>query len=353
MPHKNINALDGLRGMAAYFVVISHFCGATKFGDKHLIFGRIGVMIFFILSGFLMGYIYLSNNKRPSASDIGRYLVRRFTRVYPLFLAIVLLSFISFNVYDPRVMFKITDENLWQHFLLLEGNSVLWTIPVEFLFYFTFIPILLFSHKYKTAVIYSLIGFMALNVMLDYPDFKASGYWFGYSSFFLAGVLVSYFYKAPDTEPKQTRVHDVAFIACLAFIPILVPETFYELFLKSSALPDGSSNRQTVDFYLLFMVIFLYTCLKSKLAGHLLGNKAFRFLGSISYTVYLIHIPILRYIRIKTDIDKNLFLYFVVLIVATTVIAYLIHKFFEKPVMNKLNSIYDKKFGKPKTAAET
>lgn len=346
MRHKNINALDGLRGIAAYFVVISHFCGATKFGDYHFILGRVGVMIFFILSGFLMGHIYLSNDGKPTPSDVARYLVRRFTRVYPLFIAIVLLCYISFHFYDPRVMFRINNENIWQHFLLLDGVSVLWTIPVEFLFYFTFIPVFIFSHKYKTAVIYSLVGLISLNVLLDFPSFKDEGYWLGYSSFFLAGVLVSYFYEPSVSQAKKVSVHDIIFVVCIAFIPLLVPQTFYEVFLESTALPDGSPNRQTVSFYLLFMAIFLYSCLKSNFADRILGHKSLRFLGSISYTVYLIHIPVLRYIRIKTDIDKNLFLYFVVLIVATTILAYLIHRFFEKPVMNKLNTSYEKRWGK-------
>ena len=351
MRKNNINALDGLRGLAAYLVVISHFCGAKKFGDGHFILGKVGVMIFFILSGFLMGYIYLWSDKKPKPIEVTRYLVRRFTRVYPLFIAILLISYFSFLYYHPRVMFKITNDNLLEHIFLLKGVSVFWTIPVEFFFYFTFIPILMFWHKFRPLIIYALIGVISINILLDFPRFRQQEFWLGYGSFFLAGVLVSAVYKTIKTSLNKTYLNDLVFVACIAFLPFLAPTIFDMFFEAGGKLETGKPRWDSIEFYLLFMVIFLYACLTSKLADRILGHKVFRFMGQISYTVYLIHIPVLRYIRIKTDIDKNLLLYFIVLIVATTVLSYLIHRFFEKPVMNKLNSAFDKKWGNPKKSS--
>src|ERR1700726_3367243 len=81
--------LDGLRGLAAYLVVLSHVSNKSNLWDT--LFGagggQIGVMLFFVLSGYLMGVLYLD---RPfTFAEVRAYVVRRIGRVLPLFYLVV------------------------------------------------------------------------------------------------------------------------------------------------------------------------------------------------------------------------------------------------------------------------
>ena len=77
-----IPALNGLRALAAYVVVISHFSSKSHFLDYPFWqSGRLGVMIFFMLSGFLMGHLYIETPL--SAGSLGKFFSRRLARVVP------------------------------------------------------------------------------------------------------------------------------------------------------------------------------------------------------------------------------------------------------------------------------
>ena len=82
MKQAIIKPLHGIRGGAAATVVIGHN-GIVK-GSPSL-----GVVLFFVLSGFLIGKLYL---ERPfKAAEVWTYLVARFARIYPLFAFVVIV----------------------------------------------------------------------------------------------------------------------------------------------------------------------------------------------------------------------------------------------------------------------
>ncbi len=97
--------LNGLRFIAAYFVIIGHIelfkfkAGLTTLISyeythpllSHL--GRQGVNIFFVLSGFLITYLLISEFKFTENINIGKFYIRRILRIWPLYFFIVLLSF--------------------------------------------------------------------------------------------------------------------------------------------------------------------------------------------------------------------------------------------------------------------
>ena len=132
---QEIRKLNTLRGLAAFIVLITHFSDATGWLDGVLggRAGQYGVMLFFLLSGFLMAHLYLD---RPFERGlIKRYAMARLGRVLPLFLLVVLTSFIA-----PYVgVSGFYDLSGWSYFiahlLFLEGESVLWSVAPEVHFY--------------------------------------------------------------------------------------------------------------------------------------------------------------------------------------------------------------------------
>lgn len=79
----HINYLDGWRGMAILFVLLSHF-----FHIDFMDAGRLGVDIFFVLSGTLMGNILFIKK-----TDLKTFYIRRFSRVIPVFLFFIVVLF--------------------------------------------------------------------------------------------------------------------------------------------------------------------------------------------------------------------------------------------------------------------
>ena len=186
-----IHSLTGLRGLAAFIVSISHCANQgmlpAMLGNG---FGQIGVMLFFILSGFLMGHLYLK--KKSSISNIKHYLIARIGRIFPLYFLLILLSvFISTAIYQD-FHYQITEVQIVLRALLfIDAPFEFWTIPVEVQFYAVFIvfwilyqrgtsPFLLTTFIALTAIpsilLYSKLGYVpALFSSYSVPFFVGIG----------------------------------------------------------------------------------------------------------------------------------------------------------------------------------
>lgn len=84
-----INGLDGIRALAAFLVILTHW--PNNF--LSLKFGWIGVNIFFVLSGFLITRILLQTKKRTFKEYIGHFYYKRALRIFPLYYAFLILGF--------------------------------------------------------------------------------------------------------------------------------------------------------------------------------------------------------------------------------------------------------------------
>ena len=93
---------DGVRGVAASTVVISHSANAglvPSFLGKG--FGQTGVVLFFLLSGYLMSKLYL--DQPCSFSILKNYLLRRIARILPLYLSALILSALLLYTFDLNI----------------------------------------------------------------------------------------------------------------------------------------------------------------------------------------------------------------------------------------------------------
>ena len=102
-----IRRLNTLRGIAALIVVISHFSNTSGLWGKVLGqgAGQFGVMLFFLLSGFLMSHLYWE--REPTSRTQLFYAVSRVARVIPLYLVVVFFSFIiptTYGIENIRIL---------------------------------------------------------------------------------------------------------------------------------------------------------------------------------------------------------------------------------------------------------
>ena len=91
--NQEIRRLNTLRGLAALIVVISHYSNDTLILGGLLGYGagQLGVMLFFVLSGFLMTHLYGTQALDSSAAK--RFAIARIARVVPLFVVVVIASY--------------------------------------------------------------------------------------------------------------------------------------------------------------------------------------------------------------------------------------------------------------------
>ena len=323
--NTEIRKLNSLRGLAALIVVLSHFSNELGLFNGMLGegAGQFGVMLFFLLSGFLMSHLYM--DRQFDAKACVAFVTARVARVVPLYLVVVLASFVSYQIFARVILYDIPDlYSLLSHLFMLSGVSVLWTIPPEIQFYALFIP-LWWLYSKRPELLFFLVGlviFILFLADLPRPTGKKFGFYIDVSilrslPYFLFGMMLGLLYSRWTPKRKSHYM-----ILVLVFIPVLYPKIFESI--------TGYEHRIWQDLSILlcmgwifFTVIFLVPD-----DNWILANKVGDFLGKISYSFYLLHMPIL--LALKPQITSYIHL-FVVFMLLSISIAYLSFKFIESP----------------------
>jgi peptidoglycan/LPS O-acetylase OafA/YrhL len=180
--NHHFSHIEGLRGLAAISIMLCHITiyGSLFFTKAQYlkmlehplckVIATSGVFldIFFIISGFLIGYLLIKQLKEGEGVNLGGFLLRRFARIYPLYLFVLLMAI-------PFSTGKF--HHVWTNILLI--NNILpmneqylnwsWTIAVEFQFYFVIATIIWLISKNiigkKTCCILA-VGFVLLPLII-------------------------------------------------------------------------------------------------------------------------------------------------------------------------------------------
>ncbi len=332
-----IRKLNTIRGIAALIVLVSHYSNDVKLFDGYLGngSGQIGVMLFFILSGFLMAHLYI--NRPWNADQSKNFLVARVARVLPLFYLVVLLSYLLTQFTNFRFMYPIDGlSDFLSHTLLLSGKSILWTIPAEIHFYliFVFLWLLYFKHKLAFYISITIITLLALffrldtyNYALGSLDLKLSILWA--IPYFLIGCFFGIIYTR-----VEFKKHGV-FVLALPALMIIYPNIFVDIFGMNHTMWNSP-----LIFAFLSVVFFAVVFLTPD-SNRFLANKIGDFLGKISYSLYLWHLPIL--IILYPYAKSNPLIFFFIFLAISLVASYLSFKLFESPCRKYLKRLIDKR----------
>lgn len=283
---RDIKQLTGLRGVAALGVVFHH--AASQDGGEWYLRGQPMVDIFFVLSGFVLGYVYLSREK----VDWRAFAVARFARIYPLHaataiamaFAAVLYAALSAGPWPFHINFVqaareatltmampiVGAEKLW--------NFPAWSISVEWWVYFTLFPLLAIygrrvSNRHALAIF--VISAIVLSILLHAGMGKPTRGWpaFLRAAVGFGGGWIA-FRMATTTPLALSRVQaDLLFAGMIAII-------------YASAPLLGDDAWFLIPFYPL-MVFGLATTDCS--ASRLLASRPLAWLGEISFSIYLVH----------------------------------------------------------------
>jgi peptidoglycan/LPS O-acetylase OafA/YrhL len=291
-----IRRLNTLRGLAALIVAISHYSNASGIWEKKLGAGAgsIGVTLFFILSGFLMAYLYFGQT--PNLKNVRNFAVARIARVIPLYYAIAIASYFLVK-YGPAYSAPYavcTEPILFSHLLFLHGESVLWTIPPEIQFYVLFALVWIFygrfgRNAYCLVVLLLIADFFSGNhndpIQIGELTFTADI--LKALPYFVAGSVmgtVYYRYKVPKEAKSQF------YLLALAFIPMLYPALYIAITGK------GYASWAETSLVLMLATIFFAVVFLIPDKNILLENPIGDFFGKISYSLYLLHLPVLSHL---------------------------------------------------------
>lgn len=312
----NFVALDGIRGIAALYVVINHSRGHLHIGGSEAILkkGDLGldffekfyygilqltalgsefVILFFVLSGFSIAY------SLKGKQSLGLFYLKRFIRLYPPYIvslvyAAAVYSLIQFYyplLNNGGVSVIDNTKDTFLNLIYINSGSYIaqfWSLPHEVLFYIIAPFCFLNQRNYYTISIICWIAGMILKI--DIPNNIIFNFLFHYNIFFALGIFVfnNYtFFERLFAFADKLKFY--LFIACV-FILLMIINLFFKLNQLTFCIAALSSIFLIVNFQ-----------------KYNITNSFIRYLGSMSYSLYLTHfasIYLFYLTLIKFDILK-------------------------------------------------
>jgi len=362
---KHYEILDGLRGVAAVLVVMFHIFETFTLGDnvKQIInHGYLAVDFFFVLSGFVIGYAY---DDRWNKMTIGGFFKRRLIRLHPMIIIAMIIGAATYYLQDCQYFPFIQETPVWKLLLVMligftlipvggsleiRGwtemhplNGPAWTLFFE---YIGNVLYGLFVRKFsKTLLAILVILAGAALVHLSVKQGDVIGGWsvapeqlrIGFTRLlypFFAGLLLSRLVK-----PGKIKN---AFLWCslLLIIVFAVPRI------------GGYDHKWMNGLYVAVSIIFIFPLIvymgaSGKVTGKF-SSKLCRFLGDISYPIYIIHYPFIYMytawvVNNRTYLEEasagailTLVLVSVLTLVVSIAVAWVSFKFYDVPVRNWL-----------------
>ncbi|VAW65699.1 hypothetical protein MNBD_GAMMA09-3265 [hydrothermal vent metagenome] len=345
-----LDSLDGLRGFAVLFVFLSHTSNVGIYflpGANFSGIGTFGVFLFFILSSFLLTYPFLIKKENAiSKKYLFNYFLRRFFRIFPLYLVYLLLALFSTIIFKNignfnkpiGVPFPLNLTDFTQHILLQQGKGVTWSIMVEFRYYFI-LPFLgiLFSILLKNKILPCLLTVIILSIISQYiwPDIDKieKGLRLGvYFPIFLMGSLMAVIHYNwvqlnNDSKASMQKTIEIAGILCLLIIFFLTPSSI-------SILAGYTVNAAEIhNHYILISMlwcIILFSSIHGKgLLRRFFESAALRYLGFISFSFYLFHIIGIRIVNHIPAVNESL--HGPLILLVTILISHISYKLIEQP----------------------
>jgi peptidoglycan/LPS O-acetylase OafA/YrhL len=319
--HKRIDTLDALRGLASFGVCYYHLTnGNPAFLPEGMLkasgyYGWLGVEVFFVISGFVIPYAL--RRAGYELRNYGTFVLKRVVRLDPPYLMtiglILVYYFLSFKapaLWDPRI--KITPVQILLHLGYVNVffgydwvNPVFWTLAIEFQYYLL-VGLLypLIGSRNATVRIITLLALSPLPFLITSPAFI-----FRHLYLFMIGMLTFQYHSGLLSKRSY-----------LLTFPLMFAGMYYTLGQLIAAA--GVATAASIAFI--------------KIKGGVL-----RFFGDISYSLYLLHLPvgatlIIIFVKSATSMTSKVFL----LIAATGLsiaASYVLYRLVERP-SQKLSS---------------
>lgn len=311
-PH--ITSLDGFRGGLALWVYLGHLAAAVGYSNYVLGLHALAVDVFMVLSGYLMVYTWpveFAGMRGVNMRALSAFYIGRFFRIAPLYYVLLFACYIFLpqlnQMYDyqrqlipptwaqglvdyaPKIGWDF-DSVRWLYlhasFVFgavpgMEASTPLpdWSLSLEMQFYLFFpLLLLLCLKRWSLITLAGVAAALAIASPSLFGSYLTPGSLahFGQPSLlsyrlnaFVAGMVLAYWVRIRFTTPSTFTSVAVLVAAIICLLPLSKP---------------------VILIYLIFVALALQ---KLPLLARLLSCKPFKFLGEISYSVYLSHLLVL------------------------------------------------------------
>jgi len=340
--------LTGLRSILAlgvlyhHAVIMYYFYQTGKWdvppSSFYTILGQLSVAVFFSLTSFLFFSKILSSNKKILFT---KFIVGRIKRIGPAYILASMLIIISIlikshlNITEP--LSKFIEHSLV--FLLSLGSlevlsinesnpndfgaSVFWTLRYEWKFYILIPAIaILYKYKYARNTLATIVAtYITFRIFRNYDSLP-------HSLLFIPGILAAHLNISQYKLPKKFQTY--ALILCPLSILLI-----FILFKTIYTFP--------AFFLLCIFFVTIFHLPKRNYIYRFLEHKSALFIGTISYSIYLLHLIVLnaafsfvnQFEKISRLTAVNFWIMILCLTYLTVFLSYLSFKYIEYPFMKK------------------
>ena len=287
--------IDAMRGLAAISVIVFHCCLLTiqnkiPLSDMERAFsrltfywldlGKVGVIVFFWISGFVIPTSLLKRSSAPRRD----FIIGRIFRMYPAYWLSIPLGILAARIYgEPSFSAKtiLLNATMMQQFFGADNIiGLYWTLQIEIIFYI--ICVFIFSVGWLSEdrkVFYVFVGLMLLAIIM-----AIMRYYTGKSApvalpLSLSIMFLGFFFRLSKEEEsissgKYLKIGLLLFVSVIPFVCYFAYQSENEI---------GSSwQRYVFSYYFAILSFFLLT-------GPLkIRHNAVIYLGKISYSIYLL-----------------------------------------------------------------
>jgi peptidoglycan/LPS O-acetylase OafA/YrhL len=351
--------LNGLRFFGAFLVLISHveylkecFGLPNLYSDyRFALLGKLGVHLFFVLSGFLITSLLFNEQEQQKKINIKQFYLRRIIKIWPLYFAIVLLGFFilpHLGLFEVPTLTEHVQENftnkLIYNITFLPNVAIvlypfmplsfqLWSIGLEEQYYLI-IPWVI--AKLKSRIFFFIIAIVAYlfikeYIAVAYSKNIQSSYWYKLHYFWYyfhvdslaigsLAALINFRYPKFVKTYILNRVVEISSIVLLIVLYIKLSHVYYYY------------QDEVYDFF--FAIIIMNAALHEKTILKL-ENKVLNYLGKISYSTYMVHVimlvlsfNILKHLNSMSNI--NIYLLSLLLTYLASIVTY---EYFESKIL--------------------
>ncbi len=356
---KRFFGLDFLRALSISLLLFSHsswiYNSSGILGKMQDASGFLGVELFIVLSGFLIGGMLYKQflHENYTIKDAGLFITRRLMRVLPSYYLVILIITIIYLLFG----FSVTE--VWKYPLMIQNFSSpipaffpeSWSLPVKEMGYIFVVIILLVVSKTfikaskQVLFLTVVIGLIAFTFLLKlYYDIHSANLQLRIWSFtvrsvviyridsVLIGVLFGYFYNNYKEFIMSKRKLFLA-VGLLLFLVLFLCIVVFKLRLTNASWFWNILCLPLVSTAICLFIPFL---LNWKSPPQAIGN-GITFVCNIAYSIYLLHYSVVLFLLIYFIDTKDFSLWqlnlFAILYLSITVgLSYLFYTYFEKPI---------------------